>query len=1204
MTSTPIRRPGLLLLSLWLPFSSLRAEEPALRELLRDALYTEEVTRDPEKAAKQYEELLARHDAQKTFAAAALFRLAEVRRKQDRKDDAIQLYQWLIAEFPGAETECKLARENLAALGGKLPELSAGPVPGTIEDQELASLEARAVSSPDVLLDSATILAEAANRGHAKVVKRMLDAGCKPYQGSALENAAANGNLEIVKLLTSHPDPVPPKTANQALHAAIQNGRPTVLDYLLGKGLKPGNVMLANGEATLLAYALMNEKFPSAEILMKHGADLNEMVTTDPGQGFEGVGSPLHLAVSSGKSETVKWLLEKGAKPGLPNLHFGLTPLHYAAKSEHPGALDIMKQLLAAGAEPNIVSNDREAPDSLAKTILLNATPLETAIASHSMSLEKTKLLLEHKADPNRKDSRVSAMLALANGMDDPNASDLVQLLGEAGFRMTDPKLMETAINHKNPKMIELLLKYGADPNTKDRDGNTFLAAACIAGDADRVRMLLKNGADPKQAGLLGALIRRGPEAIPMIRILLEAGADPNALGDSKRPPVVNLFDWDFENKNSGNVYLHSDKRSDQAKLLGLLLKHGLDPNTTYSEFVRSATSSSSPSRSGGNPGSPFLEDTTETKTFPKSLLMMVVEMEKIRKVKNVDMIGMLLDAGAKPSHEFPELFDFVAKGADTLPIAKALLPFRPPTLKLDRTGYFMNWNPQVKRLVLDEILNPVIREKGGVHLVFLGRGGIRTIIEPNQAVPPTAELLLAELGSLAGSYTTYTGKREDPVITRVRRDAGGQWSREPIDWQGDAALPDLIAGDIIELDVGKLVSTDDDHGNTLESLLAWHLRKRVSFPVTIEIGGKPREIKLRGDLLSYDPTKNEAPLLNAGHLAMLFLPSSADTDSSSLKPDSILTVRRQGVGDVRMDLAATGAQAFKLQSGDHLILPESVMETEDEATRPIRFLVPDFSYSRIYRTLSDTWINRKPTLNMPTLIQVLADAYAPRRSPLRAGGDPALEARLPELSNKIEAGEIPVVIPHPDFSRIRIKRIGGDRKEIIQEVDLSEAIRSCTDDTSNAEARKADVALFPGDLVELPLKTSQLDQAWKGFTAEEERFFQKALGGTVMVRKQDGIINPVAISYHQPDWQKTPHGLIPLPPQQGVASPRLFALTGMNGVGLILKRDGHELRSDSDDPLLRDGDEIRVEVHSPPMPIPAGERQRRRVVLPPPSSN
>jgi hypothetical protein len=548
-----------------------------------------------------------------------------------------------------------------------------------------------------------------------------------------------------------------------------------------------------------------------------------------------------------------------------------------------------------------------------------------------------------------------------------------------------------------------------------------------------------------------------------------------------------------------------------------------------------------------------------------------------------------------------------VAKGDESLPITKALLPFRPQTLKLDRIGYFQNWNPQVKRLFLDEILNPAIAAQGGGHFVFADRGGSRRIVEPNQAIPPMAELLLAELQTIVNCYTNYSDEREEPVIARVRRDAGGQWTRESIDWRGDGALPELIAGDIIELDVGKLVSTAEDHGNSLESLLSWHLRKRVSFPVTVEIGGKPREIKLRGDLLSYDPTKNEAPLLSAGHLAMLFLPVSADSGEGGLKPDSILTVRRQGSGDVRMDLAATGAQAFKLQSGDHLILPEleSAMEGRRDPLSPIRLVVPDFHFTRNYHSVGGLAMSNKPALPMPTLIHVLTDAYSPRRSGQTAGADQALETRFPDLADRVQAGEVPVILPHPDFSRIRIKRIGGDGKEIIQEVDLSEAIRQCSDDTPNAEARKADVALFPGDIVELPLNTGQPDQAWNGFTTEEERFFRKALDGTVMVRKQDGIIEPVAINYRQPAWNPTPHGLIPLAPTHGVSTTRLLSLTGTIGPNLILKRDGDKLNIGLGDPLLRDGDEIRVDVRMmPPAPSPQ-RRPGPRVVPPPaPSSN
>lgn len=1062
----------------------LRAAQPDLRELLRDALYTEEVTRDPDKAAQQYEELVARHDAQKTFAASALFRLAEVRRKQDRKDESIQLYQRLIAEFPNAETETKLARENLAALGGKMPE--AGGTDVDEETREIARLQKLARTSPDLAINSSE-LTNAVHNNRPRVVAYLLESGVNVGSAEPLVWAARQGHLEVLKVLLERSPDLSDSEGPKALAGAAMAGHVEIVRTLLAAKVD------ANWQPDTCAAP------PPAGT---GGAEL--------------LGPPLMMAIHLQNQTMIDLLLDSGADVKLSANGTGFTALHLAAGRTTKDAPALVERLIKLGADVNALSEvlhltNRLIPVPPGGRAVWKISPLQYAVDREAWDCAKA--LIRHGADMK--------------------AGSLVSFFVDGG------------IDQKS---------------------------------GEKVRFLLENGADAKQPALLRLLIRQGPEAVPLIKSLLEAGCDPNAVDDSKQPPVVDLFDWNFENRNSGNVYLHSDKRSDQAKLLGLLLKHGLDPNTTYGEFVRSATGS--PGRSGGNVGSPFLEDTTETKTFPKSLLMMVVEMEKRRKVINVDMIRMLLDAGAKPTDEFPEVFDFVATGGDSLPIAQALLPFRPPTLKLDRTGYFRNWNPQVKRLVLDEILNPVIREKGGVHLVFVGRGGIRTIIEPNQAVPPTAELLLAELGSVAGSYTTYTGQREDPVITRVRRDAGGQWSREPIDWQGDAALPELIAGDIIELDAGKLVSTADDHGHTLESLLAWHLRKRVSFPVTVEIGGKLREIRLRGDLLSYDPTKNEAPLLSAGHLTMLFLPSYADSGESGLKRDSILTVRRKDGGEVRMDLAATGAQGFKLQSGDHLILPdpESVMETTNEGWRPVRLIVPGFSYSRNYRPVRDEWVARKPTLTMPTLIQVLADASSMHWPTLPADRDKPLETRYPELSNKLGYGEVLVILPHPDFSRIRIKRIGGDKKEIIQEVDLSDAIRRCAEETSNEEARKADVALFPGDVVELPLKTLQPDQAWKGFTPEEERFFHKALGGAVMVRKGDGIIESVAINYHQPEWKPTPHGLIPLAPAKGVSTTRLFELTGMGGSNSILIRDGAELIIALANPLLRDGDEIRVD--------------------------
>jgi len=104
-----------------------------LQSLLRDALFEEEATRDLTKAAAGYETLLTKWGEQRQLAASALFRLAEVRRKQDRKDDAIKLYQRLLTEFADVEPQAKLSRENLAGLGEKTsaPAATADADPAT-----------------------------------------------------------------------------------------------------------------------------------------------------------------------------------------------------------------------------------------------------------------------------------------------------------------------------------------------------------------------------------------------------------------------------------------------------------------------------------------------------------------------------------------------------------------------------------------------------------------------------------------------------------------------------------------------------------------------------------------------------------------------------------------------------------------------------------------------------------------------------------------------------------------------------------------------------------------------------------------------------------------------------------------------------------------------------------------------------------------
>jgi hypothetical protein len=66
-------------------FSQLAGDQ---KEALAEALYTEEVTRDPEAAAAQYEKIVMAHRQQRAPAAPILFRLAETRRAQGEDEAA------------------------------------------------------------------------------------------------------------------------------------------------------------------------------------------------------------------------------------------------------------------------------------------------------------------------------------------------------------------------------------------------------------------------------------------------------------------------------------------------------------------------------------------------------------------------------------------------------------------------------------------------------------------------------------------------------------------------------------------------------------------------------------------------------------------------------------------------------------------------------------------------------------------------------------------------------------------------------------------------------------------------------------------------------------------------------------------------------------------------------------------------------------
>jgi tetratricopeptide (TPR) repeat protein len=99
------------------------AATPSLKENLGEALYTESVLRSPQTAAGMFAKIVesyrnAGSPAELSeHAAAALFRLAEIRDEEGAQEEAKKLYREIHEQFPNQEPQAELARRKLGLSG-------------------------------------------------------------------------------------------------------------------------------------------------------------------------------------------------------------------------------------------------------------------------------------------------------------------------------------------------------------------------------------------------------------------------------------------------------------------------------------------------------------------------------------------------------------------------------------------------------------------------------------------------------------------------------------------------------------------------------------------------------------------------------------------------------------------------------------------------------------------------------------------------------------------------------------------------------------------------------------------------------------------------------------------------------------------------------------------------------------------------------
>lgn len=131
---------------------------------------------------------------------------------------------------------------------------------------------------------------------------------------------------------------------------------------------------------------------------------------------------------------------------------------------------------------------------------------------------------------------------------------------------VTEVSLLREAVVNHDAEAVRLLLLFGADPNTIDRNGSTPLYSATEVGFLDAARMLLKYGADPNTSA--------GPNAdtplalavlenkFELVQLYLAYGGDPNRIM-----------------ANGNSVMIRSIDRKVPKRLIELMLNYGGDPN-------------------------------------------------------------------------------------------------------------------------------------------------------------------------------------------------------------------------------------------------------------------------------------------------------------------------------------------------------------------------------------------------------------------------------------------------------------------------------------------------------------------------------------------------------------------------------------------------------------------------------------------------
>ena len=488
-------------------------------------------------------------------------------------------------------------------------------------------------------------LLEHAKEENAEVIQKLVDENFINLTSentflAAFDFAFRRGSVELAeKLLSNDSHSQIEHLYSKAVYYSAKNNWPNIVSVLLEKGVDTNARTVGR---TPLCVACEKGHEHVVRLLLHNGADPNVagvfgrtalLYAIDP---YEFSSDDDTCSIPHATSSIAEILLSAGANPNAEDMVGGVSPLYFACDR---GYTELVKLLLSHGANPNIATVDNKWPIHAAcrglhyeavKLLLEYNADVNVCRWTGKTALHYT---LQSKSHPNTDSGIISDLVQLLLDADaNVNAASEagitpLYIACSMGLESTVMKMLEcgarvdgnsgkklpliAACKNEHVSVVQLLLTNGANPNLQedcieDRYHGSFpLHIAATDGNFELVELLLKHGADIDVTDMRGdtALHRavrfysvkhlNCGNQTSVVDILLENKADVNKMNNCGETQlylaasrgllyVVNkMLEECGGNPNKGSPLVAACLR-DNVDLVDLLLKHGADPNPTW----------------------------------------------------------------------------------------------------------------------------------------------------------------------------------------------------------------------------------------------------------------------------------------------------------------------------------------------------------------------------------------------------------------------------------------------------------------------------------------------------------------------------------------------------------------------------------------------------------------------------------------------